>query len=246
MKATLALCAVAFLSWTLAAPVVLMALGGVQNQHDVVLKPTVPPLILSTQSQLRIPSKMTIEQADLKDIVAGRPNNRPYAPSDNITPSEALAAPRPLISSYLLSLASKLHKQAQVSHASVRQDSSIVREETGSTMKLKLPTIVELETEGSKPFFSRTLCHMHKGPAHYHDVRKYADMVIVVMVLAFVAGVVLLEMWTPIQRRLCALHTGEGAIRLEDGEQFQYPQTHPFVPQPVSKPVSKPCPTHSQ
>lgn len=127
-----------------------------------------------------------------------QPDNHPYTPSSLVTPSEALAAPRPLRTTYLLSLESNSETH---NAKSTSEQSSIVREETGVASRTKTqPTILELETEGSKPVFHHVPCNMH-GDVHFHQVRKYADMVIVSIVLTFIGVVALIELWNPVCRR---------------------------------------------
>jgi hypothetical protein len=84
------------------------------------------------------------------------------------------------------------------------ENSSTVREETGAASrgrKHHRPTIVELETEGAKPTYYMIRCLRHSGREHFYQARKYADMVIVSIVLTFIGVIALIELWGPMLHR---------------------------------------------
>lgn len=99
------------------------------------------------------------------------------------------------------------------------------------------PTIVELEMEGLSGQVYLP-CHSHQKTLHYYRVRKYADVMVLGVVVSFVALLLIIELWDSIRERygmpnsqairrawvgvsadmvysLRRCRTGEGAIRLE-------------------------------
>lgn len=89
--------------------------------------------------------------------------------------------------------------KASEDKASIQPDcleSSTVNEETGSVMRHD-PTIVELETEGNKPFYRKVPCALPQG--HVNHVRPHADMTVVGIVFALIALIVIIELWDSIR-----------------------------------------------
>lgn len=195
MKVSSALCALSFASWTIAAPMVMT------------FKHTPPkysgPQITSLDTWPIRTSKFAIGHKDgAQDILNGRPDNSPYSPSSDVAPSEALAAPRPLKTSYLLAIKPFMlpaEDKTPEDKAPVPQsdflESSTVKEETGSIMR-HYPTTVELETEGNKPFYKKIPCVIHQG--HFFLVRRYADTTVVSIVFILIALIAMIELWKPI------------------------------------------------
>ncbi|KAI0125156.1 hypothetical protein BJ170DRAFT_686024 [Xylariales sp. AK1849] len=239
MKISVALCAVSNISWVLAAPVVAV-LKHANNQPEM---PTIiSPGTLSQKPNLRIPPMVTgVEHPGTRDDLEGRPDNRPFSPLDDVAPSEALSSPRPLTTAYLLSLRQGSAKTNQVQHPEI-PDSSIVREEIGSPLRPSRPSIVELETQGNKPFYHRQPCTMHDGAQHFHEVRVYADTTVVSIGIIFIVAVAIFELWNPIYQTSRRIWYGEGRIRLEEeaNEKAQLKQRYRnFILKPAPKPKSK-------
>lgn len=192
MKASIALCALSLSSWAVAAPIVMLFKHAPPKYSG--------PQITSTDTWPVRTYKFTVGQdAASQDVVDGRPDNRPYSPSRDVAPSAALAAPRPLHTSYLLSL-KPFAVHTEGGDATPRpsfQESTTVKEETGS-IRTHQPTTVELETEGNMAFFHKIPCAMHKG--QFHLARQYADMTVVSIVLILIAVIALVELWDSICR----------------------------------------------
>ncbi|KAI1854156.1 hypothetical protein JX265_000560 [Neoarthrinium moseri] len=237
MKASIALCALSASSWAFAAPL-LVLLQHAPPKSTVISSSTAP----HDSSFLIKPEIAVVEDAGVQDVLETRPDNRPYSPSDDETPSKALASPRPLKTAYLLSLqdsSDHVTEKEQPPSQAVVPDSSIIREETGKAARIHLTT-VELETEGNKPLYDRVPCKMHAG--HFYLVRRYADMTLVTTVLIFIAIVALIEIWSPMCRTIRRVWYGEGRIRLEDEEceKEQLKRRHPnFVLLPAPKACKK-------
>jgi hypothetical protein len=201
MKASLALAALSASTCTLAAPVVMLLK---HTPPASTITPgrfppaTVPAGRLPDGSRLRIPSTVTIvEDPEDEDVLTVRPDNRPYRPSDDVTPSVALSTRRPLETSYLLSLDTTRKDHGVSQSPDETPESSIMREEAG-IVAVSHQTIAELEAQGNKPVYEWVPCKMHRG--HYHVVRRYADMTVVSIVLVFIAVIALIELWDPVTR----------------------------------------------
>ncbi|RYP78144.1 hypothetical protein DL770_006934 [Monosporascus sp. CRB-9-2] len=80
------------------------------------------------------------------------------------------------------------------------------------------PTIAELETD---EVFSHIYapCPFHE---HYLRVRKYGDRIALGLVVSFVALWLLIHLWKPVCGSMRRLRSGEGVIRLEDGEKANH------------------------
>jgi hypothetical protein len=196
MKASIAFGAATLSAWALAAPI-LMAIPHSQNQPGAATISSISATTQREMSSSRTPSKVMIaEHSGIQEVLEGRPDNRPYTPSDDVTPSKALTSPRPLKTAYLLSLHHRPGSEKLLPPSHPKSDSSIVREETGSASRTSNPTTVELETEGNRPLYHQIPCPMNIK--HVHRVRNYADMAVVSVVLVFIALVAIIELWAPI------------------------------------------------
>ncbi|KAH8662295.1 hypothetical protein BX600DRAFT_316958 [Xylariales sp. PMI_506] len=136
------------------------------------------------------------------DLPEARPDNRPYMPSEDVTPSEALTSPQPLTTTYLLSLKPD-SDQKETSQPSANLDlpsNSIALEETGAADVPITLSIVQLETQGNEPVYYKVPCTMHIGAGHFHVVRVYADSSVVGLACVFLALVALVELWGPVSR----------------------------------------------
>ncbi|KAK6066504.1 hypothetical protein SCUP234_12048 [Seiridium cupressi] len=234
MRVSKALCALSISSWTLAAPIVMVFKHAPPKYSG-------PSISSKDTWPVRTPKFRIAEEADAQDALEARPDNRPFTPSSDVTPSEALAAPRPLKTSYLLSIKPfMVHEDEKTSVPLAEfQESSTVKEETGVVMRHD-PTIVELETEGNKPFYRKTPCPTHAG--HFHLDRRYADRTVVGIVFILIAAIALIELWGPICRTTNRIWYGEGRIRLEDdpNEKEQLKQRYAdFVLQPAPETRSR-------
>jgi hypothetical protein len=211
-----ALCALSMCSWTLAAPIVVSKhetpkytgsqVGTTDAWRSRTFKHLTPkytgPQVGTTDTWPVRASKFSIPEAAAQDVLDERPDNRPYSPSGDVTPSEALAAPRPLKTSYLLSIKPSTHGQEKNEEKTPDTwteypGSSIVKEETGSVVKHH-STIVELETQGNKPIYAKMPCATRQG--HFYLVRRYADMGVVGIIFILMAIIALIELWDPICR----------------------------------------------
>ncbi|KAH6646784.1 hypothetical protein BKA67DRAFT_580565 [Truncatella angustata] len=215
MRTSIALCVLSMSSWTLAAPIVLMVKHATPKYSGAQI--TSSDIWTIRQSNFKVPG-----DASAQDVLEGRPDNKPYTPSGDVTPSEALAAPRPLKTSYLLSLKPVVppadasvknprEDQESVSQSQSQpefQQSTTVKEETGTVTK-HLPSTVELETQGNAPY-------QHKTPCHGYLVRQYVDMPVVSVVFLLITIIALIELWDSICAFTSRLWYGEGRIRLED------------------------------
>lgn len=198
MKASIALSALSLSTWALAAPVVMFI------NHSPP-KYSSPQITSADVWTLRQPSRFTTsEDAGTQGVLQGRPDNRPYRPTSDVAPSEALAAPRPLETDYLLSLKpilpsedSPVTKPEEELNTPTFKDSSTVKQETGSIMKHH-PTIVELETQATRQASNELPCTMQGG--RLYNVRQHADATVVGIVLVLVAIIALIELWNPICR----------------------------------------------
>ncbi|KAI0126656.1 hypothetical protein BJ170DRAFT_684238 [Xylariales sp. AK1849] len=150
-------------------------------------------------------------EAGAQGALQGRPDNSPYSPSSDVAPSAALAAPRPLKTSYLLAIKpftlpakdKTLNKRPLVSQPDFLEHST-VKEETGS----------ETETEETKPFYKKIICARQRDD--FYIVIRYVNMTIVTIVFILIALVALINLWVPICRTAGRIWYGEGKIRLED------------------------------
>lgn len=242
MKVATALCALSLSSWALAAPIVIF-----KNEPPKYSGPQITSTADSTDTWPIRTHKFTNSQ-DAQAVLEGRPDNRPYTPTSDVTPSEALAAPRPLKTSYLLSLRPFLLHAAEnespttsTSSQSEFQESSIVEAETGSFRhKTHDFTIVELETQGNQPLYHKVPCPKQKG--HFHLVKEYADTTVVGVVFLLIAVIALIELWGPICATTNRIWNREGRIRLEDEvdeKKFLEIRYSDFVLQPAPKTRSK-------
>lgn len=216
MKITTALCAATLGSAALGVPVASML--DHQHQEAVVSSKqhSVASYIESSARRFHLPFSLSFlghskpspkglsESSSLEDTLSFL---------DDSEVSEVLTAPRPLATAYLMSLKptpkpkakpqtkakpkAKQHSQTPVSG---QEQSSTVQAETGSLAGSN-PSTIEAETAASKPIYRYLPCQTHGGPRHYHLARQYADMVVVGVLIAFVALVILVELWSPISQR---------------------------------------------
>jgi hypothetical protein len=210
MKVSTALCALSLGSWTLAAPIVVFKNEPPKYSGVQITRIPVTPASADTWP-IRTHKFTTTQDATAQDALNGRPDNRPYSPTSDVAPSEALAAPRPLKTSYLLSIrpfASHSSENESPDAASASssqsphsefQDSSIVEAETGSVKKHHHFTTVELETLGNKPNYQTIPCPKQSG--YFHLVKGYTDTTVVAVVFILIAVIALIELWNPICRQ---------------------------------------------
>ncbi|ETS77794.1 hypothetical protein PFICI_09856 [Pestalotiopsis fici W106-1] len=248
MKVSTALCALSLGSWTLAAPIVIF-----KNEPPKYSGTQITRTSIDADSADTWPirtHKFTNTQDAAQDSLTGRPDNRPYSPTSDVAPSEALAAPRPLKTSYLLSIrpfmlhssenASPDTAPSSQSPHSEFQDSSIVEAETGSVKKHHHFTTVELETLGNKPYYQTIPCPKQSG--YFHLVKGYTDTTVVAVVFILIAVIALIELWNPICKITSRIWNREGMIRLDDNvdEKKQLEVRYSdFVLQPAPKTRSK-------
>lgn len=210
MKITTVLCAATLGSAALGAPVTSM-LSPQHHQPAMSSKQhSVASFVESSARRFHLPFSLSFlghpkpspkglsESSSLEDTLAFL---------DDAEVAEVLTAPKPLPTAYLMSLKprpktearpkTKPHSQPPVSD---QEQSSTVQAETGSLAGTN-PSVIEAETAASKPIYHYLPCQVHGGPRHYHLARQYADMVVVGVLIAFVALVTLVEMWSPMSQR---------------------------------------------
>ncbi|KAK8064721.1 hypothetical protein PG994_007359 [Apiospora phragmitis] len=165
----------------------------------------------------RIHSKAAMgERLSIKEFFRHHLETHPTAPSDEISPSEAIEMRRPLPTSFIISAVSGSGSQTPIPEM---EQSSTVRAETGFVSKPN-PTTVEEEVAGSQRLYRFMPCQRHGGKQHYHLVRQYADMVVVGVLAVFLMAVAVIELWTPVSTRLRQWRNKDGAIRLGDEEKM--------------------------
>jgi len=129
--------------------------------------------------------------ADVQIVI----DNRPVTPPSGVDPAVALAAPQPVATTYLLSLAKHRPKQAQAGRASAQDQNrakfatTAVAGETGLPRKPGMP------------------CYMH------HRRRDSTDVMAIGLVATFLLVIVLVETWEGVCERYVNLRTRSAAWR---------------------------------
>lgn len=211
MKITTALCAATLGSAALGAPVTSM-LNPQHQQSTVSPKPhSIASYLESSARRFHLPFSLSFlghSKPSPKDLPESSSLEDTLAFLDDAEVAEVLTAPRPLATAYLMSLKPKTKAKTKAkpetkphspSPVPGQEQSSTVQAETGS-LAGNNPSAIEAETAASKPIYRYLPCQVHGGPRHYHLARQYADMVVVGVLIAFVALVTLVELWSPMSQ----------------------------------------------
>ncbi|CAJ2503859.1 Uu.00g112530.m01.CDS01 [Anthostomella pinea] len=202
MKLSAALSAVAFSSWALAAP---MLMAGERS-----------PSRLQSAPRITFPSKPA-HQVSLGEPTEHHSILQDVEDSTSLHSLGEVPIPKTLGAYRRLGLFNLLSLSHRRSTNSPLSDSTIMREETrANTIESEsAATIVELETKAASDSYAWVPCRSQTGALHYHLVRRYADALVVSLVLGFIAVVLVIELWSPASQKIRQYWTGHGAIYLE-------------------------------
>ncbi|KAK3336167.1 hypothetical protein B0T19DRAFT_436965 [Cercophora scortea] len=140
-------------------------------------------------------------------------DNRPFTPSAEVEPSAVLAYPHPLETGYLLSLSKHRKSEFRPDPASMSkwQDGNGHGDAEDSLSIAEMDVTVAIPTTqrlgGVPP------CHPYARLSREHN-----DMLVILLVAAFLLVVVAVETWGSLSRSMRRAFPRQGAIRLGDDE----------------------------